>query len=438
MATVSSLQDLIRTTLPRGISSTEAVTIVKAASGADKKLSAGEKATLREAITPFTSNFTAAGAQEFSRLTGISVATAPDGGAVPPGWRLLTGADAIKALGQANTDGANVCFRTQSGEAIGLDSGDYRALARDGKLAVLVDPKDTQDDPNEETGAEGAYHAGYSLVIDNRGPFASLTPTLDSLAKSGFGATKTVTGALDGFRNVIHASRVNELQGSMATPAGQAKLQKIKQEARDAGPVLEAAIATFDGERSAWQQAADAVVAPAGSKAIVDAVKAAAKPKADSIGFSVNDARDILKAQKLIFDRPEVMSIDAGFDGIRTDILVPTLVKNGGTFEGYAADVKQLFAQNGISMSTDSVDPHSHLGDLQQEILDTILKPALGADFVDGYGSEGYDSSPTAKVTFDVKPGGLAKAKALLPQIKAKMKPYGFENFGKHIEFTVQ
>jgi len=36
-----------------------------------------------------------------------------------------------------------------------------------------------------------------------------------------------------------------------------------------------------------------------------------------------------------------------------------------------------------------------------------------------------------------VKRAGLVTAKALIPEVKAKMKPYGFKNFGKHIEFTV-
>ncbi len=215
-------------------------------------------------------------------------------------------------------------------------------------------------------------------------------------------------------------------------------MQRIKAEARAAAPVLEAAIADFEAKSAAWDQAASAVTVPAGAAALVKMVKAETKPTAQRFGFEIKDARDIIKAQALIFDRPEVMSIDPGIDGIRMDILVPTLVKNGGTFEGYDQEIVKLFARNGITIQASSVDPHSHLSDLQQEILETILKPGLGTNYLDGYGTSGSDGDRGAKVSFAVKQGGLATAKTLIPQIQAAMKPYGFKTFGKIIEFDVQ
>ena len=52
--------------------------------------------------------------------------------------------------------------------------------------------------------------------------------------------------------------------------------------------------------------------------------------------MSVEDAKNIIKADKAIYDRPEILSIDPG-EGLRVTVDVMTLVRNGGSMQGYAA-----------------------------------------------------------------------------------------------------
>jgi hypothetical protein len=430
--TITQLKNFLKTRADNGLSAKDAKDLVKLAAGADKKLSAAEKAQLKTVTKPYSDKFSTAGAKALEELTGLVVKpVSGDVGAIPAGWKKLEGAEAVKAFKELSDNGDALSFRTRGGKELGIDADDFGALAKSGDIAVLKNPKAMRGDPDDDTGKPGPWYPDYHLVIAPNGGLAPVASQLEKLVSTGAAADKAVNAQLEKFQGLIHASRVNEL-------GGPPDLMKIKAEIHAAQPAMKQALADFEVAHANWaKQAAQLKAAPlsAEEKKLVASIIASSEPKGAGIGLSVANAGQVLKAQALLLDRPEIMSIDS-FGSLRVDVLVPTLVKNGGTYEGYEKKLAAEVKAAGITLEVEP-DPHRHLDQLMSQVLHDVLKPALGKDFVDGWGSTNSDGDRDAALTFSVKSGGLAKAKSLLPKILEAMKPYCFETLTKHISFEV-
>ena len=448
MAKISQLERLVDRRLAGGIGIKDAESIAKLA----ERLGSN-KVELQKVAHEFADKFTADGKKTFEKLTGVKIEKATHApssssgsavhvraqtssvrtAAVPKAWHKYLSQSAPATFKAIVDDDEILYYRGKDGSMTSVDSADYSKLVKSGDVVLYKNPHEERGDPDDETGRMGPWYPSYVMVPNLKGGLKDVAAPVDQLVKRSGDMSKDIKDAMEKFHAVIHAARVNGLGGPY-------DLVKIKGEIAQATPAVEKAMAAYEAASAKWQKDADALLANHAlsddDKALLKAVLDASKPSLEGgLGINLDEAKQIIVADKLALARPEIAAIDPGFDGIRIQLDTPTLIKSGGTMVGYEAALQTLLKDGGVTIPVE-VERRDDIDAIEKNIVDAIIAPAIGKDNVQQWGYASYDGDAGSKLTFDVKPAFVAQAQALVPQIQKALAPWAFKTFDKNIEIS--
>jgi hypothetical protein len=324
-------------------------------------------------------------------------------------------------------NGDGLSLELGHGQSVGLDSSDYTSLVKSGAVTLYKNPKEDRGDPDDDTGKLGPWMPGYHLTLNRNGPLATVATQLESLLTSSASISKSLDGGLEKFHNTVHAARVNNVT------VGSPELAKIKDEVRAALPQGQAVVAAFDEANTKWQAKAKAIGnSPLGSdekKFVTDALTTNAPKSQGGLGIDPQLVKDIITSDHAILSRPEVFSVDPGFDGLRIIVDTPTVVKNGSSMQGYATDLAKLLTDKGVKTP---VEVERNISDttVAELAAKQVLVPVIGVEGLAQYG-EGND-----QISIGVHQANFEAAKKLEPQLQAFADKFAAP--GRHPKVVVE
>lgn len=338
---------------------------------------------------------------------------------IPRSWKKLDAAKAQEAFAEIVNEGMPLSVRTPGGHCIPMDAEDYSHLVSSGDVVLYRNPREVFEPENN------TWSPGFYLVFNKEGSLGTVAIQLDAATTRSNVISDAVTESLKHFHAVVHAARVNGLAPG--------DLARIKTEVHAVLPLAEQAAAEFKLDVAQWQTSIHPMRnchLDADQRKLVDAMLDAVTPSNNAIGMTLEAARNIFTADRLIYDRPEILSVDPGFTGLRVELDVPTLIANGGTMLGYVEALRATLKDGGVTGAVD-VEPNYHLSTLQGKIAQTFLVPAVGQDNVDQMGHQGYESDASLRMEFHVKPTVLETARSRIPAILEFLRPYAFRSATK-------
>jgi hypothetical protein len=395
-----------------------------AASAGKKSAAAKKKPTTKAPAKQAKSTFSAGHAQKKPAATHAASAAAVH---VPAGWHKYSPEEGAKAMKDVIENGDGLSLELGHGQSVGLDSSDYTSLVKSGALTLYKNPKEDRGDPDDDTGKLGPWMPGYHLTLNRSGALATVATQLESLLKSSAEISKSLDGGLEKFHNTVHAARVNNVT------VGSPELAKIKEEVRAALPQGQAVVAAFDEANTKWQAKAKAIESSLlGSdekKFLTDALTTNAPKSQGGLGIDPQLVKDIITSDHAILSRPEVFSVDPGFDGLRVIVDTPTVVKNDSSMQGYANDLAKLLKDKGVKTP---VEVERNISDttVAELAAKSVLVPVIGVEGLAQYG-EGNN-----EISIGVHQANFEAAKKLEPQLQAFADKYAAP--GRHPKVVVE
>jgi hypothetical protein len=398
--------------------------------------SAAEKRELLGVVEEYESKFTGKGRATLKDLTGLELRGTSGSSAVniraansiPRGWDQITRVESV--VKRLIEEGDSVNLRLPSGRLISLEANEQ--MIDHLKKGFVKLYKNERDESDVDDNGRTLWYPGYYLVAQ-----PSMKETSDAIEKHSKTAdrmNKALKTALESLRSAMHASNVNgfrpydirELKAKVASEIVKAK----------------AAIIEFEAAENKFRQDTQLIPYPEDGVWLTSLARDALKvtgPQPEDMGMAdLHGVKDLIRANELLSARPEVLTVDPGFGGIRVEVDTNILVANGGDFNTAKAEMERTLKD---ALITGEVDINrNNNSDKVLEAAQKLLQDKVGAANVrDGYqiGDKDFpDHVRGTEVILYVKANKLAEARRVVDDVKALFAPHGFDM--KHFSVRIE